>query len=502
MSALRVLVAASEVAGFAKTGGLADVAAALPQALARMGNQVAVVMPYYNAVRRSGMPIESTGVVLPVPMDGRVLACRVFRSRLPNSDVPVYLIEHQPFFERDDPAHGRGLYQQTMWGGYKADYPDNAERFVFFSRAVLELVPHLGFTPDVIHANDWQTGLVPVFLSEVYRLQGGYQRMRSVFTIHNIAYQGMFNRDVLHITGLPGYLFNPAQLEFHGHFNFLKAGIVYADAVTTVSPTYAREIQTANYGCGLEGLLSSLHGKLSGIVNGCDYDHWDPTHDPHIIAPYTAETVFTNKPKCKAELQRKFDLPEDPKAPVLGMIARLVSQKGIDLITSAAPGFLDLGCQLVILGDGDREYHDELQSFRDKHPDRVGIYLGFNESLAHSIEAGSDLFLMPSRYEPCGLNQMYSLRYGTPPVVRSTGGLADTVVNATIENLADNRATGFAFDAYTANALFDTVKWALKLYRDQPQHFRQVMLTAMAQDWSWDRSAVAYESLYRKILGM
>jgi starch synthase len=502
VAGLRVLVAASEVAGFAKTGGLADVAAALPAALARRGHQVAVVMPYYSAVRRAGVPVSRTEVVLPVPMGPRVLACRLYRSQLPRTEVPVYLVEHQPFFERDDPAAGRGLYQQSMWGGYKSDYPDNAERFIFFSRAVLELVPHLNFAPDVIHANDWQTGLVPVFLAELYRAQPGYQRTRSVLTIHNIAYQGMFGRDVMNITGLPGWLFNHHQLEFHGHLNFLKAGIVFADAVNTVSPTYAREIQTAEFGCGLEGLLSSIHGKLSGIVNGCDYEHWDPAHDGHIAAPYTADTVFERKPLCKSDLQRRFHLPVDSQSPVLGLIARLVNQKGIDLVMSAAPGFLDLGCQLVLLGEGDREYHDQLQAFRDRHPDRVGIYLGFNEALAHVIEAGADLFLMPSRYEPCGLNQMYSLRYGTPPVVRRTGGLADTVVNATDENLADGRATGFVFNDYTASALYETVKWALDMMRNRPTDFQQVVRTAMKQDWSWDRSAAAYEALYRRVTGL
>jgi starch synthase len=501
VSGLRVLVAASEVAGFAKTGGLADVCAALPRALAKHGNIAAVVMPFYNAVRRSGASIERTPIVLPVPVGGRVLACRVFRSRLPNCDVPVYLIEHQPFFERDDPAQGRGLYQQSMWGGYKADYPDNAERYVFFSRAVLELGPYLGFAPDILHANDWQTGLVPVFLTEAYRTRPGYQNIRSVFTIHNIAYQGVFGRDVMNLTGFPGWMFNSNQLEFHGHFNFLKAGVVYADAVNTVSPTYAREIQTAEFGNGLEGLLAGVGSKLSGIVNGCDYDQWDPAHDRHIIAPYSHETVFEHKPVCKADMQRRFQLPEDSKVPVLGMIARLVTQKGIDLVLSAAPGFLDLGCQIVVLGEGDREYHDQLQAFRDKHPDRVGIYLGFNEGLAHVVEAGANLFLMPSRYEPCGLNQMYSLRYGTPPVVRNTGGLADTVVNATDQNLAAKRATGFMFNDYSASALFETARWALTLLRDRPAEFRQVVQTAMAQDWSWDRSAATYEALYRKVMG-
>jgi starch synthase len=255
------------------------------------------------------------------------------------------------------------------------------------------------------------------------------------------------------------------------------------------------------YGCGLEGLLSSYHWKLSGIVNGCDYTHWNPATDTHIAAQYTPETVFEKKPLCKAALQKRFDLPEDPAVPVLGVVARLVAQKGIDIVLSAARGFFDMGCQLVVLGDGDREYQNQLLALRERHPDRVGVFLGFNEGLAHVIEAGSDLFLMPSRYEPCGLNQLYSLKYGTPPVVRQTGGLADTVVNATQENLADARATGFGFGEYSARALYETVKWALTLYRDRPADFRQVVSTAMAQDWSWDRSAEAYEKLYLKIIG-
>src|SRR5262245_25644475 len=456
-------------------------------------------MPFYNSVRRSGVSIERTGIVLPVPMGDRVLACRVYRSHLPDTDVPVFLIEHAPYFERDDPALGRGLYQQQV-NGYKADYWDNGARFVFFSRSVLELVPHLGFPLDVIHTNDWQTGLVPVFLRELYRQHPGYQRIKSVFTIHNIAYQGSYPRELMNFTGLPPSLYNPTALEHYG-FNFLKAGVVFSDAVNTVSPTYAREIQTAEFGCGLEGLLAGANWKLSGIVNGCDYEHWNPAHDRHIIAPYTVENVFEQKPRCKLDLQRRFNLPEDPKVPVLGMVARLVSQKGIDLVMSAAPGFLDLGCQIVVLGDGDSHFQHQLQWLRDRHPDRVGVYIGFNEGLAHVIEAGSDLFLMPSRYEPCGLNQMYSLKYGTPPVVRMTGGLADTVVNATLENLADSRATGFTFGEYTAYALYETVRWALTLYRDRPADFRQIIRTAMAQDWSWDRSAEVYEKLYLKVIG-
>jgi starch synthase len=498
---LKILVAASEVVGFAKTGGLADVAGSLPRALAARGHQVAVIMPYYRAIRYLPNPPTRTDMVIGVPIGSRNLACRLYKSTLPKSEVPIFFVEAPDYFDRDNGYQGKGLYQQTMPGGYKADYPDNAERFTFFSRAVLEAIPSLGFTPDIVHANDWQTGLVPVFLDQIYRPRPGYGHMRSVYTIHNIAYQGMFGSDVMSLTGLPGWLFNPAQLEYHGRFNFLKAGVVFADAVNTVSPTYSREITTPEYGCGMEGLLREQIHKLSGIVNGVDYGVWNPATDPYIPANYDLETAVEQKPQCKAELLRRFNLPVELDRPVLGVVARLVVQKGIDLILSAAPGFLDMGCKLVFLGEGDPEYHNELEQFQRRHPDKVGLYLGFDETLAHLVEAGSDMFLMPSRYEPSGLNQLYSLKYGTPPVVRATGGLADTIVNTTEENLTAGIATGFAFNDYTSSALYETVKWAVRLYRDRPADFQKVIRTAMQQDWSWSRSAADYESLYRRIGG-
>ncbi len=498
---LRILLASSEVVGFAKTGGLADVAGALPRALAARGHQVAVVMPYYRCVRQSKHPVERTPHVIPVPVGLRTLACRLYRSTLPGSHVPIYFIDQPEYFDRDDPAQGRGLYQQSMPGGYKADYLDNAERFVFFSRAVLETAHKMSFIPDVIHANDWQTGLVPVYLNEVFRNRPEYENTRSIFTIHNIAYQGMFSADVMKLTTLPGWLFNHAQLEYHGHFNFLKAGLIFSDVVNTVSPTYSREIQTAEYGCGLEGLLRVNRMKLFGIMNGVDYSAWNPATDTYLPETYDETSVFEVKPRLKAALQKRYNLPLAPDKPLLGVVARLVSQKGIDLILSAAPGFLDLGCQMVLLGEGDPEFHNELKQFQEKHPKQIGIYLGYDESLAHLIEAGSDLFLMPSRYEPSGLNQLYSMKYGTPPVVRSTGGLADSVVGATQETLNEDMATGFSFDEYTANALYQTIKWAVTLYRDRPEDFRKVVLCAMKQDWSWGRSALEYERLYLRVLG-
>ncbi len=496
---MRILFTASEVVGFAKTGGLADVAGSLPRALGQRGHDVAVVMPYYRGVRTRRQPPEKTKHVVPVSVGERVFACRLYQSTLTQSDVPIYFIDQQEYFDRDDPVQGQGLYQQSMPGGYKSDYQDNAERFAFFSRAVLETAVALGFTPDIVHANDWQTGLVPVYLNEVFRARSGWENTRSIFTIHNIAYQGMFGAEVMRLTGLPGWLFNHKQLEFHGHFNFLKSGIVFADAVNTVSPTYASEIQTSEFGCGLEGVLGEYRHKLSGIMNGVDYDLWSPEHDPHIPAKYTSETVFEQKPVNKAELQRKFNLPVDTDKPVLGMVARLVSQKGIDLVLGAAPGFLDLGCQIIFLGEGDLEYQNQLQGFRNRHPQQVGLYLGYSEQLAHLIEAGSDLFLMPSRYEPSGLNQLYSMKYGTPPVVRGTGGLADSVVGASEITLSDNNATGFTFGEYTSDALYKTVQWALTLYRTRPADFKKVVRTAMSQDYSWSRSAGEYEALYASV---
>jgi starch synthase len=414
----------------------------------------------------------------------------------------VFLIEHAPFFQRDNKKAGRGLYTQKNADGSLSDYWDNGERFVFLCRAIMETAPHIGFTPDVIHANDWQTGLVPAYLSEVYRERGGFQQTRSILTIHNIAYQGNYPPDLMNFTGLPQRLYSNGQLEFYSQFSMMKGGIVFADAVNTVSPTYAREITTGEFGYGLDGLLSSVRHKLSGIVNGVDYDEWNPKTDKFIPKQYTPDDVAAGKAANKAKVLEQFKLPTIPDAPLLGVVARLDRQKGFDLIHDAAQGFIDLGCQMVLLGSGALELQQQLQALHDRYPDCVGIYIGYSNPLAHLIEAGSDLFLMPSRFEPCGLNQMYSLKYGTPPVVRSTGGLADTVVNSTEENLADGRATGFSFYDYTAHALYETVKWALRLMRDRPEDFAGIVQNAMAQNWSWDRSAEAYEALYRRVMVM
>jgi starch synthase len=495
----RIVLAASEVVGFAKTGGLADVVGSLPPALAGRGHECSIFLPLYHSVRLSGIPLTPTPHKLIVPIGNRQVPAYLWQATLPGSDVQVFLIDQPDYYDRDRPKEGKGLYQFTLPGGDKRDYPDNCERFVFFSRAVLQAVELLELRPDIIHANDWQTGLIPVYLREDMRLREIFQNTKSFFTIHNIAYQGVFWHWDMLLTGLDWNLFNPHQLEFYGQMNILKGGIVFADLVTTVSPTYAREIQTAAYGCGLEGVLAERREHLFGIVNGVDYRVWNPATDRHIAATYTPETVALGKPLCKRALQTKFKLPTEPIVPLLGVVARLTPQKGVDLICEAAESLLNLGAQLVVLGEGDALYKTMLQNLQRRHPTQVGLYLGFDEALAHQIEAGSDIFLMPSLYEPSGLNQLYSLKYGTVPVVRATGGLADTIIDFNPSTQSAGLATGFNFAPYSADALRRTVERALNLYRHDPAGWQRLMQTAMRQDWSWDRVAVEYERLYSMI---
>jgi starch synthase len=494
--------------GFAKTGGLADVAGSLPPALTRRGHDCAVILPLYRSARVGKVPLERTELTFAVPIGTRTVSGRLWRSTLPGTQTPVFLVEQADYYDRDDPTLGRGIYQFTQTSGGRRDYPDNAERYIFFCRAVLEAVRLLDFWPDVLHINDWQTGLIPVYLREEYsrhpqeRLRARYDRIRTLCTIHNIAYQGNFWHWDMALAGLEWRLFNPSQLEFHGHLNFLKAGIVFSNLINTVSPTYAREIQTPYFGCGLQGVLTERRNRLSGIVNGVDYDVWNPATDPLLPAHYSADALEPGKPACKAALQQGHGLAIEPGTPLLGIIARLVEQKGLDLICKAAPGFLHQGAQLIVLGEGDAAYHHMLESLRERFPGRVSLTFGFSEPLAHQIESGADLFLMPSLYEPSGLNQLYSMRYGTLPVVRATGGLADTVVDTTLQTLASGAATGFSFTAYTPDALLDAVQRALSLYRGRPEPWHMVVQAAMRQDWSWDRSAAEYERLYEKLRDM
>jgi starch synthase len=499
---MRVLIAASEVVGFVKTGGLADVVGALGRALHQKGLDVRIIVPLYRQIREQH-PLKFTGCKFSVPMGDRMVSGAVWEAKLPGSEVPVLCIEQGSYFERDDAAQGSGIYQYSGPGGAKIDYPDNGERFAFFNRAILAVIHRMGWWPEIIHCNDWQTGLVPVLLRQEadrdpnFTVARRWRTVRSLFTIHNIAYQGNFPPLMMYCARLPGHLFHPEAVEFHGQLSFLKAGLNFADRISTVSPTYALEIQTPWYGMGMEGLLTRRSAVLSGIVNGVDYNEWNPESDHQIPANFGPENVQPGKGVCKAALQKQLGLAVDPRVPVLGMIARMVEQKGFDLMGIALPTALRQGAQFVLLGDGDPWHRRTMEEIAARFPGQVSLNFGFNEPLAHLIEAGSDIYLMPSLYEPSGLNQLYSLKYGTIPVVRATGGLADTIVDATPDNLARESATGFHFGSYQADAFAKAMVRAIQTWRTQPDVWAQLMRTAMTRDWSWNKSADSYQELYR-----
>jgi starch synthase len=484
---MNLVFVASEAVPFAKTGGLGDVAGALPRALAKEGHSVAVFLPCYRRVWGVGVEIIPTGITLQIPMGARTVEATVYESRLPGSDVRVYLIDQPRYFNRD------GLY-----GFEGKDYEDNGERFVFFDRAVLEAIPALHLRPDIIHCNDWQTGLIPVYLKTIYQRTAELSRAGALLTIHNLAYLGLFPHWDMALTGLDWHLFNWRQLEFHGKLCFMKGGLVFADMLSTVSPTYAREIQTHPLGSGLEELLRYRRADLRGIVNGIDVEAWTPRNEPMLAAPYDVATVTEGKAGSKAWLQRKAGLAERPEVPMFAQIGRLDPQKGWDLLAEVADLLLGLDVQLVVLGDGQPKYHALLKDLERRHARKVWAYLGFADDLAHQIEAGADVFLMPSLFEPCGLNQLYSLAHGTIPVVRATGGLADTVVDASPENLANGTATGFVFIEPTARALWATIDRVLALWPDRA-NWLKLQRTGMTTDWSWERSARDYVGLYQEI---
>lgn len=482
-----VVVVASEAFPFAKTGGLADVVGALPVALERLGHAVRVIVPGYRQAWRVVPHPTDTGLTVQVPVAARVVSARIFAARLPGSEVPVFLIDRPEYFDRDD-----------LYGRNGSDYLDNCERFAFFDRAALEVIGRLDLRPDVVHCNDWQSGLIPVYLDEFYRQRPGFEAVGTLLTVHNLAYQGAFPRWELPLTGLDGRLFNYHQLEAFGRLNFLKAGLAYADRLGTVSPTYAREIQTPEFGRGLDGLLRHRGAALRGIVNGIDPAVWNPRGDAHLVARYDVETVGAGKARCKAHLQCRAGLPERPDVPLFAQVGRLDSQKGWDLILAIADDLLRGDVQLVVLGVGHFHYHEQLADLSRRHPTRLRAFLEFSDALSHQIEAGADIFLMPSLYEPCGLNQLYSQAYGTIPIVRSTGGLADTVIDAEARALAAGTATGFAFHDPTPAALRGAIDRALALWPDRPAWWRLVR-AGMRADWSWDHSAREYVRLYDEI---
>ncbi len=490
---MNIVYCSPEVAPFAKTGGLADVAGALPKFLDELGHSVAVFMPFYRTTRTyfeqrdADHAAAATGVSVSVPVLDRRPAAEIFEAHLPGSPVPVYLIASDGYYDRPDLYVDRARHD---------DYPDNCERYVFFSRAVLEAIEALGLRPDVIHCNDWQTGLLPAYLRTFCADRPPLSDARTVFTIHNLGYQGLFPQSEMNTTGLDWGLFNWQQLEFHGKLNCLKAGLVFADILSTVSRRYADEIQTEEFGCGLDGVLRERADDLFGVVNGIDYDVWNPETDRLIPADYSAGDL-SGKAVCKRELLRALGLPEREGVPLCGIISRLAAQKGFDLLEAALDELMSLDLQLVVLGTGDRIYHELLESAAARYPKKLSVNLTFDNRLAHQIEAGCDMFLMPSRYEPCGLNQLYSLKYGTAPVVRATGGLADTIVDCTPETLADGTATGFTFDEHTPAELLRVVERAVAAY-GRPEDWSRLVAIGMAQDWSWGRSAREHVALYER----
>lgn len=511
---MEILFVASEAAPFAKTGGLADVCGALPAALSRLGHKVTVMIPAYRQIESASIPIEPTDISLRVMVGDREVWGGLQKSFLPNTDVPIYFIKHDHYYYRD------GLYNS---GG--VDYQDNCERFIFFCRAVFEAIERLGLKPDILHANDWQTGLVPAYLKTTLREEsphdgleffgsdplhadvgasdggGLFDRIRTVFTIHNLRHQGRFWHWDMQKTGIDWKYFTYDKMEFYGQLNLLKTGIIFADAVTTVSPTYAKEIQTEGFGENLQGVLRYRSESLSGILNGIDVNEWNPATDPELAANYDVETVFENKPKCKAALQREMGLPENPDAMLFGIVSRFDPQKGLDLVADIIPKRVERdGAQFVILGTGEPELENRFRELAERYPNNVAAAIRFGAPLSHRIEAGSDIFLMPSRYEPCGLNQMYSQRYGTLPLVRRTGGLADTVVNADEQTLADGAANGFSFFWGTADDLDKAVDWALRCRRERLDDWKKMIQAAMRIDHSWAKSAKEYEQLYQRLL--
>lgn len=481
---LNILFLTSEVSPLVMTGGLADVAGALPKALVERGHDVRIAMPCY-----SRLPEENRGEArfLCEADLGATRAYGQFReSRTPGTKLPLYLVEHDGYFGRD------GLYDDG-----EKEFPDNAERFCFFVLAALHGVEQTGWKPDVIHCNDWHTAAAPAFLKTRYANHPIWGSCASVLTIHNLAFQGRYDAAYFMRTGLDPSLFTPTAAEFHGDMNLMKAGIAFADKINTVSPRYAREIQTAEYGVGLEDMLHARRADLHGILNGVDYKVWRPDTDPFIAAPFSVDDM-TGKQACKRAMQQAYGLPEKD-VPLFSVVSRLTWQKGINLILEALPALCRHDIQVTILGNGDHAMEESIRQHAAAFPEQVGIQLAFDPKLSHQVYAGSDFFLMPSRYEPCGLSQLYSLAYGTIPIVRRTGGLADSVHNHNAPNLKHKAATGFAFTPMTAPALVRAVERAMVLYHD-PQAIAETRERAMRADFSWSRSSADYEALYREAL--
>ncbi|MGL4593599.1 MAG: glycogen synthase GlgA [Thermoguttaceae bacterium] len=487
---MNILFASSEVTPFAKTGGLADVCSSLPTALSALGHRVFVFMPAYQHVFQCGEPIEDTGISFQIPIGSKMMDVSLWHSTIPSTNVSVYFVRNDSYFDR------RGLY-----GEHGEDYGDNCERFVFFCRAVMESIRAMQLKVDLIHSNDWQTGFLPAYLELIYRNQNLYKKITTIHSIHNLAYQGIFWHWDMLLTGIGWEHFTYDKLEFYGKLNMMKSGVMFAKGITTVSPRYALEIQSQLFGCGMEDILRYRSPMLRGILNGISTSHWNPANDAAIAAPYNVQTVFEKKPLCKLDLQKNFGLQEDVSIPLFGVVSRLAHQKGIDLIADVIPLWVEKhGVQFCLLGTGDRGLEARLSDLAQQYPNNVAARFEFSDIWAHKIEAGSDMFLMPSRYEPCGLNQMYSQIYGTIPIVHDTGGLADTVVDLNENTLENATATGFSFFADNVDDLNNAIWRSLDVYWNHQETWKQMVRNGMRQDWSWKRSAEQYVRFYEKLL--
>jgi starch synthase len=477
---MNILLTASEVTPFAKTGGLADVAGALPGELCRLGHDVRIFMPLYRCIKKREFNLRPVTELPPIAVGGVNRTGKVWQGDL--HGVPVYFLEQDDFFDRE------GLY-----GTSRNDYPDNAERFGYMARALLTALPKIGFRPDILHLNDWQTGLVPALLRSDWAGDSFYGDTATLTTIHNLGYQGLFPAETVSSLNLDPALFTMEGLEYFGQVSFLKSGLIFADLLTTVSETYCAEIQTSQMGHGFDGILRSRSNRLFGVLNGIDDQLWDPRNDTALPACYDADDL-AGKRQNKRRLQMKLGLQCDADKPLVAMVTRLAGQKGLDLVEQAWEGLLKRGVQMAILGSGDQDFMDRFAALGVQSPEQAAVRLGFDDGLARLIYAGSDMFLMPSRYEPCGLGQLIALRYGSVPVVRKTGGLADTVFDPIDE--AD-RANGFTFSEISASAMLEALDRALALYRDSEGWLR-LLRNGMQGDFSWRRSALRYLELYRK----
>jgi starch synthase len=482
---MKIAYAASEVVPFAKTGGLADVSGTLPRELEKLGHDVKVFMPKYSSVKEKNYALQLLEWASPmsIRIAGVVHEVNIYKSLLPKSKVEIYFLDCPYFF------HRHNLY---------TDEPDEDQRFICFAKSVIETLQRLQWAPDVIHCNDWQTGLIPLYIKENYSWDKLFENTSTLFTIHNIGYQGKFSTQTLLNAEIDADLFyNGGKIEHEGLVNFLKTGISFTDVINTVSETYSKELLTPEYSYGMEKVLQYRNEDFYGILNGVDYTIWNPETDAHIFQNYSSKDL-SKKEKNKELLLKQFSIDYKKNIPLIGIVSRFAIQKGFDLIQEALPALMELEAQWIILGSGEKEYENAFLALREQMSDKVGVHIGYSEDLAHKIEAGADIFLMPSHYEPCGLNQIYSLKYGTVPVVRKTGGLADTVQDWNEYNQTGmDIGNGFSFVNYNADALLNAVERSINDYHNKSV-WRKIQLNGMSKDFSWTNSAKAYEELYKK----